>query len=254
MARLCPRRCWPARVRPKRCPPGSRARRSICGRGAYAARASAGGVWRRIGWIVALGVAAHLVIALADTFMLGRIAASREAETRALVAQMAPGVALGEDVAAGVAAMLPGGGGGAPQSFLPLANRVFAALAPLGTIGLSAMEFQGETLTLDFAPAAPDLAGRLRAAFAAAGVKANVAESPDGSIRVTARRPMSLALPPALGAARARFGGWWSERSPRERVMLGGLGALLAVLFLVFAVIRPIQGRPRARLRRYPHL
>ena len=156
--------------------------------GLYARRAGGSTAWRRLGWILAIGAAAHALIGLADTVMLGVIADRRADETRRLVAAMAPGVSLTGDFAGSVANMLPQGGGGAPQTFAPLASRIFSALAPLGG-GLSArsMDFRGDTLILDFEAGDPTLAARLRAALTGARIQATVAESPDGAIRVTAR-------------------------------------------------------------------
>lgn len=142
-------------------------------------------VWRRIAWVVALGAAAHTGIALADTVMLRVIADRRAEETRKLVAVAAPGANLAGDLATTVADMLPQGG--APQVFAPLLSRVSRALAPLGgALRARAIGFEGNALTLDFEPAEPGLAARLRAALAGAQVAATVAESPDGTIRVTA--------------------------------------------------------------------
>jgi general secretion pathway protein L len=79
--------------------------------GPYARRRSAmPNVWRRVAWIVALGAAAHAVIALADTVMLRVIADRRAEETRQLVALAAPGTNLSGDVATTVANLLPQGG------------------------------------------------------------------------------------------------------------------------------------------------
>lgn len=44
-----------------------------------------------------------------------------------------------------------------------------------------------------------------------------------------------------IEAALARFDGWWSARTPRERVMLTVLAVFLAVLVLVFGVVKPLQ-------------
>lgn len=155
--------------------------------GAYAARRSAlPNMWRRLGWIVALGAAAHVVIAVADTAMLRAIADRREADTRALVAEVAPGTVLGEDVAATVTGLLPSGGA-APQVFLPLVTRLSTALAPLsGSLSVRAMRFEARALTLDLDAADPALQGRIEAALKSAGVAGQVTRSPDGSIRVTA--------------------------------------------------------------------
>ncbi|MCW3847450.1 type II secretion system protein GspL [Sphingomonas sp. LB-2] len=153
--------------------------------GAYARRRATSNTLRRIGWIVALGAAAHTGIALADTVMLRVIADRRAEDTRKLVTQMAPGVPVTGDVAATAANLLPaGGGGGAPQVFLPLLNRVSGALAPLGVISAQKIAFEGNMLILDL-DAQPGLADRIRSAMASARIRATVAESPTG-IRLTA--------------------------------------------------------------------
>jgi general secretion pathway protein M len=46
---------------------------------------------------------------------------------------------------------------------------------------------------------------------------------------------------PALEAALLRFDTWWSGLSRRERVMAAGLGTLLAVVVLVYGVVKPLQ-------------
>jgi len=46
---------------------------------------------------------------------------------------------------------------------------------------------------------------------------------------------------PALDAALARFDAWWSTLSPRERVLVAIFGALLAIVLLVFGVVKPLQ-------------
>lgn len=144
-------------------------------------------VWRRLGWIVALGAAAHVVIATADTVMLRRIADRREADTRALAAIAAPGANLGGDLAASVADLLPAGSSGPPDAFLPLLTRVSGALGPLsGVINVRAISYQANALTLDLDGTEPGLAGRVDAALRAARVPGTVTRSPDGSIRVTA--------------------------------------------------------------------
>lgn len=58
-------------------------------------------------------------------------------------------------------------------------------------------------------------------------------------------RALRIVRTPALESAIARFDGWWNARSSRERVMLGVLAALFAILILVFGVIGPLQ-RARA--------
>jgi general secretion pathway protein L len=110
--------------------------------GPYARRRAAlPNVLRRLGWIVALGAAAHVVIATADTVMLRRIADRREADTRALAAIAAPGANLGGDLAASVADLLPAGSSGPTDAFLPLLTRISGALGPLaGSIQVRAIK------------------------------------------------------------------------------------------------------------------
>lgn len=156
--------------------------------GIYARRrAGLSNAWRRAAWIVGIGAAAHAAILLADTVALRIIADRREADTRALVQQTAPGMALQGDLATSVAALLPvgGGGGGVPQTFMPLVSRISAALAPVGAINARALEFQAETLVMDI-DGQPGLAARIRGALEGARIKATVTESPDGAIRISA--------------------------------------------------------------------
>ncbi|WP_066720901.1 type II secretion system protein GspM [Sphingomonas pituitosa] len=53
---------------------------------------------------------------------------------------------------------------------------------------------------------------------------------------------------PTLDAGLSRTGNWWQARSPRERTMLAVLGALIAVVVLVYGVVKPIQGARAAAL------
>ncbi len=152
--------------------------------GAYARRRGVSNVWRRIAWIAAIGAAAHTGIALADTVMLTVIANRRASETQRLLATVAPGVPVSGDLAT-TAANLIRSGGGAPQTFMPLLTRLSAALAPLGGVSARAVAFTGNSLTMDL-DGQPGLAARIRAALANAHVTATVAESTDGSIRITA--------------------------------------------------------------------
>jgi len=156
--------------------------------GAYARRRSAlPSPWRRLGWIVAIGAAAHVVIATADTLMLGAIADRRAEETRAAFAAAAPGATLGEDMAASITDLLPAPGSSAPDLFLPLLNRLSGALGPLsGALTVRGMNFQAGTLTLDLDGTGPGLPGRIEAALRGAGVSGSVTRSADGAIRITA--------------------------------------------------------------------
>lgn len=159
--------------------------------GAYAKRrGTLPDVWRRLGWIVAIGAAAHVVIAAADTLMLRTIADRREADARAVVAIAAPGANLGGDLATSVADLLPTGGSAPPDAFLPLLSRISGALAPLaGSISVRAIDYQGNALALDLDGSDPGLVSRVDAALRASRAPGQVTRSPDGSIRITARNP-----------------------------------------------------------------
>jgi general secretion pathway protein M len=54
-------------------------------------------------------------------------------------------------------------------------------------------------------------------------------------------RVIRIVRTPAIEAALARFDAWWAVRSPRERVMLGVLAALLGGVILIYGVIKPLQ-------------
>ncbi|WP_448661322.1 type II secretion system protein GspM [Sphingomonas sp. CJ20] len=46
---------------------------------------------------------------------------------------------------------------------------------------------------------------------------------------------------PTLDAALLRFDSWWEARAPRERMLIGVLGALAALVVVVFGVVKPLQ-------------
>lgn len=52
---------------------------------------------------------------------------------------------------------------------------------------------------------------------------------------------MKIERSPTIDAAVLRFQQWWSGLSPRERVLVGALGAILGVLVLIFAIVQPLQ-------------
>jgi general secretion pathway protein L len=125
-------------------------------------RQAASPLLRRIAIVAAIGLLAHGAIAAADTLALGHLAQQRAAETRALAEQIAPGTAIGDDVASSVADMLPANGSG-PSEFLPLVSRVTAALAPLGqSATLVDLSFDGGAGTVAIDVDAPDSAGLQR--------------------------------------------------------------------------------------------
>jgi general secretion pathway protein L len=156
--------------------------------GGYARRAAGGHSWlKRLGWIAAAGIAAHVVIAAADTVMLRAIAERRADDTRAAVAQAAPGANLSGDLRTSVADMLPPPGM-AGSRFVPLVTRTSNALAPLSSaVTARSMRFEGNALVMEIEPGEPGLAGRVRDAMRAAGVNADVAAGQDGALRLTVR-------------------------------------------------------------------
>lgn len=156
--------------------------------GGYARRRTASGGWlKRLGWIAAAGIAAHVVISAADTVMLRAIAERRAADLRAAVAQAAPGTSLSGDLRTNVADLLPTGGP-AGSAFVPLLARTSRALAPLSSaVTTRTMRFEGTSLVLEIDPGEAGLADRVRGAMRAAGVAADVTAAPDGAIRVSVR-------------------------------------------------------------------
>jgi len=143
--------------------------------GAYAPpRETASPLFRRIALVAGIGLLAHGAIAAADTFALDRLAQRRAAETRALVEQVAPGTAIGDDAASSVADLLPASASG-PSGFLPLVGRVTTALAPLGPAAtLVDLSFDASAGTVAIDVDASDTAGlqRVAATLRSAGLDA----------------------------------------------------------------------------------
>lgn len=153
--------------------------------GVYARRGGRSNWRKRLGWIVAAGIAAHVVISAADTVMLRVIAERRADDLRATVAQVAPGTSISGDLRSGIADMLPVAGP-AGSAFVPQLTRASRALAPLdGTITTRAMRFEGNALVIDLEPGEAGLIERVQGALRSAGVEGQVALAPDGAVRVT---------------------------------------------------------------------
>lgn len=156
--------------------------------GVFAARGHRGASgWRRLGWILGIGAAAHILIAGGDALMLRVIADRRAAETRALLAAAAPSADLNGDLKATATDLLPTGSGRAPDRFVPLLARLSTALSPLaGSIAVRTVRYEGDVLTMDCDPGAPDLAARIAEALRAGRIRGQATASPDGAIRITA--------------------------------------------------------------------
>lgn len=145
------------------------------------------GLWRRVGWIVGIAIVAHSLIAAADTVMMRVIADRREAEVRELAAVMLPGTQLGEDMDEAIVGLLKQPGAGAGGAFVPLANRVAAALVPVsGVVSVRGLRFEGGQLIVELDARQPGVLPQIEAALRNAQVKGAASESPDGVIRVTA--------------------------------------------------------------------
>lgn len=143
--------------------------------GAYAApRTGVTPLWRRIALVAAAGALAHAAIACADTAALRHMASAKAADARALIQQTMPGAAIGDDVAASAADLMPAGGPGS-SSFLPLFNRVGGALKPLGSaVTLKSVAYDAGANTMNIEVEAADM-NRLQqvgAALAGAGLSA----------------------------------------------------------------------------------
>lgn len=152
--------------------------------GRYARRGRAlPGVAKRLAQLAAIGILAHAGIAAADAIVLRGIANDRAEQTLALVQSVAPGAALGEDLASSVADLLPqGGAGGGQNALLPIVSRVSAALAPIGSgITIDSMRLDGGVATIDVAAGDPALPGRIRLALADATIDATVAATATGT-------------------------------------------------------------------------
>ncbi len=129
---------------------------------------------RRLAMVAALGLVAHGAIAGLDTLALRHTAAKRAAETRALIAQVAPSAAIGDDVAASAADLLPANGSGA-SAFLPLLVRVGGALRQIGpAAALRSVAFNAQAGTIALQVETGDMASlqRVTPALAAQGLSA----------------------------------------------------------------------------------
>jgi general secretion pathway protein L len=120
--------------------------------------------WRRLAIVAGAGLAAHGLIAAADTLALRGIADRWRDETSA--ALVAAGAQPGDDPASVAATLLPvAGGGGPPSRFLPLLDRASRALPPgivltrvgYGADGSLSLGVSGDPATVSAALAAAGL-------------------------------------------------------------------------------------------------
>lgn len=152
--------------------------------GIYARRAEGNGFWRKLGWIAAIGLTAHILIALADSYALRGIADRREEQTRALVQRMAPGVTLENDFVEQVAGMLPVAGAARGDAFLPALTKLSQALTPLaGTIQVQTVQFDQALLIMELAGDGA-VESQVKAALASGSVRGNVARDAGGGVRI----------------------------------------------------------------------
>ncbi|WP_448657678.1 type II secretion system protein GspL [Sphingomonas sp. CJ99] len=141
---------------------------------------------RRLFWILAIGVGAHVAIAGADTAMTRVIAERRAADTRVLVQQFAPGTPVDGDLADRVTAMLPApGSGGGNDRFLPKLSRLAAALQPVVPAGsVRSVRLQGDAMILVIDGDAA-LAGGIERSLRAASVAGTAISDGAGAVTVT---------------------------------------------------------------------
>jgi general secretion pathway protein L len=132
-------------------------------------RRAAHPLWRRIAIVAAIGASAHGAIAAADTIALSRIADTRETEARALVAGVAPGVAIGDDLRTAVADLVPTANA-TPGTFLPLMGRTSRALQSTGApVSVRSLAFDASAGSIVIDVEAADIAGLQRVAGALTG-------------------------------------------------------------------------------------
>jgi len=128
---------------------------------------------RKVLAVLAIGVLAHAVIAVLDTFALQSIADERRAEAQALVQRYLPGVVVDGDFAAEVKDLLNSGGGPPRSRFFPLLVRSSGALGQAGGgTTLRALSYNERTGELTLQIEQPDVIAlqRTQGALASAGL------------------------------------------------------------------------------------
>jgi general secretion pathway protein L len=131
--------------------------------------------------VFGLALAAHMALTAADLLGLGRIAAMREAELRAAMADAGQPAAgdVETALARALAARIPATTGG----FLPLMAQAFAAIAPeAGLVLVTDLRYSKAAETLTLMLEAPDLATlqAVETAFAGAGLTVTVGAATTG--------------------------------------------------------------------------
>ncbi len=106
-----------------------------------AVRIGAPSALKTVAMIAGVGVLAHIGILAVDTFVLHRMAETREAETRLLLQQIAPQLTPGEDLIAAADRALPQGGGGV-RPFTRLLGQTSGALPPAGAVAVSTLNYE----------------------------------------------------------------------------------------------------------------
>ncbi|MGB7409036.1 MAG: type II secretion system protein GspL, partial [Pontixanthobacter sp.] len=136
--------------------------------GIYAApRRAMNPLRKRLATILAIGLIAHLAIAIADVAALDNIAEEREAEVRLLAQNAQPPFPVDADLSVTAAAMMPAGPVGPPGQFLPLLTRAGSALGASGDVlSWRSVGFNAATQSLSIQVEAADIEA-LQAASAA---------------------------------------------------------------------------------------
>ncbi len=153
--------------------------------GLYAAVRKGELSWARtLAMVAGVGVLAHLAILAVDTLVLDGMADRREVEARAMLAQVSPTLAPGEDIVAAADRIAPRGGGAKP--FTGLLARTSQALPAAGGVAFSSLAYaDAGQLDLGVIVADPAALDQAVAALNGAGLSATGSAGPPAATGVS---------------------------------------------------------------------
>lgn len=162
--------------------------------GVYAAvRTGAPTALTTLAMIAGVGVLAHMTLLAVDTFMLHRMAETREVEARALLAQIAPQLAAGEDLGAAADRVLPQAGSGVRPFTRLLAQTSQALPGAGGAVAFASLDYR-DAGTLDLGVTVPDAATLDRAVGALKAAGLNASGAPAGVDQASAGIGLNAAI------------------------------------------------------------
>lgn len=163
--------------------------------GLYAAVRVGGpaGVARTLAMIAGVGVLAHLSILAVDALLLDRMADRREVEARALLTQISPQLAPGEDLAAAAERVLPQAGSGVRPFTRLLAQTSQALPGAVGAVAFASLAYT-DTGALDLGVTVPDAATLDRAVGALKAAGLNASGAPAGVDQAAAGQGLNAAI------------------------------------------------------------